>query len=149
MLNYLVFFIPQDSYEIKQTKKKGRGIFASIKIKSGTIIGTYSGKILSYEEIDPKDYEYLMYLNDEVGIVADKDKIGVHLLNHSCQPNCAMQISTGNTTFVAIKDVNPQEELTISYRYPSQDTCTDCNHKCFCESPNCLKTMHSPLVNKA
>lgn len=37
------------------------------------------------------------------------------LLNHDCQPNCVM-IFEGKTLYLrAIKDIQPQEELTISY----------------------------------
>ena len=138
-----MFNIPQDFFEIRQTGKKGRGVFALQPIKSGTVIGEYSGKRLPYYKIDPQDYEYLIYLTDEIGIVADKNKIGVHLLNHSCKPNCTMKITKKVTYFVALKNINPGEELTISYRYPPRNTCTNCNHVCFCESKNCTGTRHS------
>ena len=139
-----MFFIPRDSFEILKTKKKGRGVFALQPIKSGTVIGEYSGKRLPYHKIDPQDYEYLMYLTDKVGIVADKTQIGVHLLNHSCDPNCTMDIKKKAVKFAAICDIQLHEELTISYRYPPQGTCTKCEHKCFCGSPKCLGTMHTP-----
>ncbi len=139
-----MFFIQQDYFEILQTKGKGRGVFALKPIKSGTVIGEYSGKRLPYYKIDPHDYEYLMYFTDEVGIVADKTQIGVHLLNHSCEPNCTMEITKKAVKFATISNIQPGEELTISYRYPPQDTCIKCNHKCFCGSSECLGTMHTP-----
>ncbi|TSC90439.1 MAG: hypothetical protein G01um10145_111 [Microgenomates group bacterium Gr01-1014_5] len=139
-----MFSIPRSSFEILQTKGKGRGVFALQSIKSGTVIGEYSGKYLPYHKVDPQNYEYLMYLTDEVGIVADKTQIGVHLLNHSCDPNCTMDITKKVVKFVTICDIQPGEELTISYRYPQQDTCSKCEHKCFCGSPKCLGTMHTP-----
>lgn len=136
-----MFSISQNCFEIKQTRKKGRGVFTKKHITKETIIGEYSGKIIPYYKVDPKDYEYLLYLNDEVGIVADKNTVGVHLLNHSCDPNCTFSLKQ-ITNIVAIRDIKPQEELTISYRYPPQDTCVNCTHKCYCESKNCLGTMH-------
>ena len=132
-----------DLYEVRDTLQKGRGVFALKSIKAGAEIGEYEGKRLPYYQIDPKDYEYLMYLNDEEGIVADKNQIGVHLLNHSCEPNCTMKVTKKATRFVAKRDIEPQEELTISYNYPSQENCPNCTHKCYCESKNCKKTMHS------
>lgn len=138
-----MFNIPRDFIEIRHTIKKGRGVFAQKLIKSGTIIGEYAGKHLPYHKIDPQDYEYLMYLNDKIGIVADRNEIGIHLLNHSCEPNCTMNITKKAIKFVALKNINPGEELTISYRYPPQGTCANCTHVCFCESKNCSGTRHS------
>lgn len=143
-----MLFIPQTSFEIRNTKNKGRGVFTLQPIKSGTVIGEYSGKQLPYYLIDPQDYEYLMYLNDEEGIVADKKEIGVHLMNHSCEPNCIMKTTKKATKFVAIRDIQPQEELTISYNFPYYSNCPNCTHQCFCDSTNCSGTMH-PLVDKA
>jgi hypothetical protein len=38
-------------------------------------------------------------------------------INHSCRPNAVMSIkdSTGNIDIITIKDLNPQDELTINY----------------------------------
>lgn len=138
-----MFVIPKSYWQVLGTGKKGRGVFAVKKIKKGTLIGDYLGKLVRYEEIDEADYPYLMYFNDQRGIVADKNQVGVHLLNHSCDPNCSMQPTRKYMSFVATKNINPGEELTISYKYPPQDFCTNCSHECFCGSANCLGTMHT------
>jgi hypothetical protein len=38
-------------------------------------------------------------------------------INHSCRPNAVMSIkdSTGNIDIITVKDLNPQDELTINY----------------------------------
>lgn len=138
-----MFIVPKESWEIKKTKRKGRGVFALRKIKKGTVIGEYSGKLMPYHEVNPTDYPYLMYFNDEKGIVADKNKVGVHLLNHSCDPNCLMRSTKSSMCFVAKRDIEIGEELMVSYMYPPQETCTNCQHKCFCGSSTCLGTMHT------
>lgn len=98
---------------------------------------------MTYEEIDEADYPFLMYFDDTQGIVVDKKAVGVHLLNHSCEPNCTIYPFKGHTLLVAVHDIKPCEELTISYMYPPKDNCNDCTHQCYCGSKNCLKTMHT------
>lgn len=143
MVKLGMFYIPADSYEIKQTKKKGRGVFATKIIPKGTIIGEYKGSVMPYEQVQNEDYDFLMYLDDVNGVVADRNEVGVHLMNHSCDPNCTMDIPDNPLIFIAIKDIQPNEELTINYRYPSKDGCQNCTHNCFCESPNCKGTIHN------
>jgi SET domain-containing protein len=138
-----MFSIPKDYFEIQETKDKGRGVFALQTIKAGTLIGVYSGKLIAYEKVPEEDYPYLMYFNDRKGLVADKDKVGVHLLNHSCKPNCEMS-PDNPLEFIATSDIKHGYELTISYMFPPQDECDNCTHQCFCGDNECLGTMHTP-----
>ena len=86
-----MFLIKKDFWQIKKTKSKGRGIFAKKKIKGKTIIGEYTGtkvKIEKYDLEQDKAGLYLMFLNDKYAIYPDLTKIDIHLINHSCEPNC-------------------------------------------------------------
>jgi len=127
---------------VLQTEKKGRGVFICKKIERGSVVGDYLGKLVRYEEVNVGDYPFLMYFTDKIGLVADKNQQGVHLLNHSCNPNCSMAPYKGHILFVAIRDIKPGEELTASYMF-HPDICKECSHVCFCGSANCLKTMHT------
>ena len=141
-----MFLLRDGSWEIKETEKKGRGVFAKKKIKAGTIIGDYLGKVISVAEYDLENDEkglYLMYFSDEAGIYPDLAKPGIHLTNHSCQPNCWVYIYRGHTLFFALREIRPGEELTISYLFsPKDEYCNPCTHICKCESENCIGTMH-------
>jgi uncharacterized protein len=138
-----MFLIDENTYEIKQTSQKGQGVFAKSPIKKGVIIGDYLGKATVYEEVEEDDFEYMMFLDDQFAIIPDRKIPGIHLLNHSCDPNCFMYPYKGHMLFVSIKDIEPQEELTISYLYPPQDACSPCDHKCYCQSQSCNGSMHS------
>lgn len=130
-------------YVVDITEKKGKGAFATQEISAGTVIGDYLGKVTKYEDVFIRDYPFLMYLDDTQGIVADKNGVGVQNINHSCNPNATMYPYKGHTLFVAIRDILPTEEITISYRFTPIEECDNCKHFCFCESKNCLGTMHS------
>lgn len=151
-----MFFISKDYYNIKNTKNKGRGVFAKKIIKQKTIIGEYTGSKVKIEEYDlekDKDGLYLMFLDDKYAIYPDLNKKDIYLINHSCEPNCwilstawpvrALVNSGGRVLFFALRDIKKGEELTISYLLPPKDkTCNPCPHVCYCGGKKCTGTMH-------
>ncbi|KKP47210.1 MAG: hypothetical protein UR39_C0005G0023 [Candidatus Woesebacteria bacterium GW2011_GWA1_33_30] len=144
-----MFLIKKDFWQIKKTKSKGRGIFAKKKIKGKTIIGEYTGtkvKIEKYDLEQDKAGLYLMFLNDKYAIYPDLTKIDIHLINHSCEPNCWILNVSGKVFFFTLRDIKIGEELTISYLLPPKDkTCNPCPHNCYCGSQKCTGTMHQTL----
>lgn len=140
-----MFLISDDYWQIRTTEKKGRGVFCTKKIKSKTIIGRYSGEKIKIEEYDldkDKDGLYLMFLNDKYAIYPDLNKIGIHLVNHSCNPNCWIFNNKKNIYFFALRDIKAGEEITISYLLPPIGNCEPCTHRCFCGEINCSGSMH-------
>ncbi len=141
-----MIFLDKEYLEVKATKNKGKGIFAKKIISAGMIIGDYIGKVLKTRDIDLKKMGedlYLMYYHDEASIYPDLEKDGIHLINHSCVPNCWIYILHGHTLLFALRDIKPNEELTISYLLaPKSDLCNPCPHVCMCGSQNCNKTFH-------
>ena len=64
---------------VKETREKGRGIFAKKAIEKGMIIGDYLGKIIHPRDAEINDENfYLMYYHDEAVIVPDLNQPGVH-----------------------------------------------------------------------
>lgn len=67
--------------------------------------------------------------------IASKSKIEEEIIklyiNHSCNPNCGMH---GEITFVAIRDIEAGEELTIDYAFVDNE---DYSFECHCGSPDC------------
>jgi len=141
-----MFLIHDESWEVKATKEKGRGIFCKKPIRAGTVISDYLGTAINTAEYDleaDKKGLYLMYYSDKISIYPDLTKSGPHLLNHSCTPNCWMYIYYGHTLFFAIRDIEVDEEITISYLLdPNEGSCKLCTHICKCGNSNCTKTMH-------
>lgn len=141
-----MFFIDKSCYQIKKTKNKGRGVFAKKEIKAKTIIGEYTGEKIEIEKYDlEKDKVglYLMFLDDKHAIYPNIESKDIHLINHSCEPNCWMLNTDGNVYFFTLRDIKKGEEITISYLLPPKDkTCNPCTHKCCCQSKKCTGTMH-------
>lgn len=140
-----MFLLSKDYWEVRQTKNKGRGVFATKNISVRTIIGDYTGELVDLVNFDfdkEKENQYLMYYSDTHGIYPDLSKDDIHLLNHSCNPNCFIYSYKRHTLVFALRDIIKNEELTISYLLPPKVMCANCNHACHCESPNCTKSMH-------
>ena len=141
-----MFLLKDDHWQIKKTQEKGFGVFAKKEIKAGTIIGDYLGKVIKTAEYDlDKDKKglFLMYFTDQAAIYPNLKKPGIHLLNHSCTPNCWIYIYCGHTLFFTLRKIDPGEELTISYLLnPQDETCKPCTHTCKCNSKFCTGTMH-------
>jgi hypothetical protein len=112
------------------------------------VIGDYLGIVVRNIDFDfekEPENQYLMYYHDRASIIPeDISRPGVHCINHSCEPNCWIYPYYGHTLFVAIRDINKGEELTISYLLaPKGESCKiTCPHICKCESKNCTGFMH-------
>ncbi|KAH7928775.1 SET domain-containing protein, partial [Leucogyrophana mollusca] len=124
---------------INNTKEKGWGVFAGPKkIPKGTYIGIYAGELLTEKEGDDRGVyynkfgrTYLFYIdyfyleNEPAHFVVDAYHAGnfTRFLNHSCDPNCALEacyINEGNIrkpllAIFTVCDVEPYEELCFSY----------------------------------
>lgn len=141
-----MFLISDTAWEVRDTLKKGKGIFAKKDIDPGIIIGDYRGTVLKTAEAllpDDKENFYLMYYHDHASIFPDLAKPGIHLLNHSCTPTCWMYTYQGHTLFFSLRKIFKGEELTISYLLgPKNPTCKNCTHICTCGSSFCTKSFH-------
>ena len=144
-----MFLIKNDFWQARRTKDKGFGIFAKKEIRAGTLIGDYLGKVIETAKYDlEKDKKglYLMYYSDQASIYPNLKKPGIHLLNHSCAPNCRIYIYKGHTLFFALRKINAGEEITVSYMLSPKDSCELCTHICKCNSKFCTGTMHLSKV---
>ncbi len=141
-----MFLLKDDFWQIKTTKEKGFGVFAKKEIGAGTIIGDYLGKVIKtakYDLNNDKQGLYLMYYSDQASIYPNLKKPGIHILNHSCRPNCWIYTYKGHTLFFALTKIKPGKELTIPYLLsPKDETCNPCTHTCKCNSKFCTGTMH-------
>lgn len=141
-----MILLNRSSWEIRKTKNKGQGLFAKKDIDPGVVIGDYLGKVLRNTEIDiPSEKEsfYLMYYHDRASIYPDLKKPGVHLFNHSCEPNCALFTHQGHILFFSLRHIFAGEELTVAYMLsPKDNSCKSCTHICKCRSKFCTGSMH-------
>ena len=114
-----------------------KGIFAKEAIKKGEIVCIKGGHILRRNEIFSSSIINSYHpISDEyfLGAVTsdEEDDIKIYI-NHSCDPNCGLR---GEITFVAMRDIDENEELTFDYAFLDNE---DYQFECSCSSPNCRK----------
>jgi SET domain-containing protein len=68
---------------------------------------------------------------------------GTHYINHSCEPNAFMKITYGHILFIALRDIEPGEEITIDY----ESTLHSNKKRCICGAPSCRGTINNPKMN--
>lgn len=137
-----MFLLDASKWKVKKTQWKGRGAFASSEINPGTVIGDYIGKILRPDEDPDEEGIYSMELGDNAIVAPDVDSIGVHIINHSCMPNCALYPFEGHMLYVALRKIFPGEELTVNYFISPTGEDDESVLMCSCGTPLCHGTMY-------
>ncbi len=138
-------------YKVKNSKVHGKGIYATQNIKKGVKIIEYLGEKISRKEGDRRsELRIKKYLNSKnIGSVyifqlnAKQDIDGSPLynkaryINHSCDPNCEVDIENGKIWISSLRRIKKGEELSYDYGY-SFDKEDYKDHPCKCNSKNCI-----------
>tara|TARA_B100000686_G_C16430826_1_gene782035 strand:- start:222 stop:680 length:459 start_codon:yes stop_codon:yes gene_type:complete len=128
-------------YKIKKSNIDNKGLIAAKKIKKGSKIIEYKGRLISKKESEdnPKfDNEkriYIFEINKRYDLDGDFKFNTARLINHSCNPNCEV-IGQGLKLWVeSIKDIKKGEELSYDYGFSFDQDFK--NYPCKCNSLNC------------
>ena len=117
-----------------------KGIFAKEKINKGEIVCIKGGHILRREEIHSSSAITNSYhpISDDIflGPISSDEEDDIKIfINHSCSPNCGLR---GEITFVAMRDINADEEITFDYAFLDNE---DYQFQCSCGSLGCRKVI--------
>ncbi len=119
----------KNGFELRKTVEKGEGIFATKPFKAGETVMV--GKI---ERKLDKNYSHASQV-DENEYVFHAGSITK--VNHSCNPDCGIRLNgTGAHDFVAMRDINMNEEITFDYAMRNYGVDYFPKH-CMCGSENC------------
>jgi uncharacterized protein len=96
----------------------GLGLFATKPIKRAAYIATYRGPRISTEEADRRERrgaKYMFAINSRWTIDGSPRWNVARYLNHSCCPNAKPVLRKGRIVFVALRRIEPGEEITYDY----------------------------------
>ena len=148
----------------KKSYVHGRGLFTVQNIKKGTKIIEYIGDKVTKKEGDKradkqiKKYKrnknngmvYIFELNKLYDIDGSVVYNHAKLINHSCNPNCEVEIINNEIWISAIKNIKKNTELSYNYGYSYDTDYVD--HICKCGSSKCvgyiLDEDHWPKLKK-
>jgi SET domain-containing protein len=95
----------------------GRGLFAGEKITRGSCIIEYVGRPATKEQMIANKGKYLFWTGR--GTMIDGNIAGnkARFINHSCAPNCFIDIKNRRVYIFALKSIQEGDELTYDYGY--------------------------------
>tara|TARA_A100001015_G_scaffold284991_1_gene352055 strand:+ start:3030 stop:3521 length:492 start_codon:yes stop_codon:yes gene_type:complete len=138
-------------WKIKKSKVHGIGIIATKNIQKNTKIIQYIGDKISKKEGDKRSAErikkylnkknegsvYIFELNKKFDIDGSPMYNKARFINHSCEPNCEVDIIKNEIWITSIKNIKKDQELNYDYGYPfDKDDYKD--HICKCGSKKCI-----------
>jgi hypothetical protein len=134
----------------------GWGLFARVPHKVGDFVIEYVGDLVGPAVADMREKRiynnmvgtgtYIMKVNEEHVVDATRSGNMAHLMNHSCDANCASRIVTvdgvDHPVIFAKRPLAAGEELTYDYRFHSDDERLPCN----CGAALCRGFVNIPLT---
>ena len=133
-------------YEVRTSEISGDGLFAAKPISKGTKIVEYVGEVVSKEEGIKRDDEsmkttgktYIFQLDKEHDIDGGVDYNDAKYANHSCDPNAKFVYEDRHIWIVAIKDIQPGDEITFNYEFEYDYEGEFKDYPCKCGSSRCV-----------
>jgi SET domain-containing protein len=138
-------------WKVRKSKVHGTGVFAENDIKNNTKIIQYIGDKVTKKEGDIRSAErirrylnkknegsvYIFELNKKFDIDGSPIYNKARYINHSCKPNCEVDIIKNEIWISSITKIKKGEELNYDYGYPfDEDDYND--HVCKCGSIKCV-----------
>ena len=93
----------------------GLGLFTDAPIPRGEFIIEYWGPILTSKQADRKGGKYLFETSKNRIIDGTTRDNVARYINHSCKPNCEIDILRGRVYVFSKRSIKPGEELTYDY----------------------------------
>jgi uncharacterized protein len=124
----------------------GKGLFSNTSIHKGELIFVAKGvyfkeKIKSIRQ--SLNHRHAIGISPQVWLNPFRTN-PLRFLNHSCSPNVGIK---GSVQFVALRDIKPNEHLTIDYSITECDILWNFSiqtgGRCKCGSSNCRKVIRS------
>lgn len=132
----------EKNHYVKQSKISGKGIFAKKNLRRGDLIFELNCPIIKKtirSEKGSRKFENWIGIGE--GLWLNPNPTEFRYLNHSCDPSAAIVESS---RFIALRDVNKDEEITFDYSLTDADK--HWKMECSCGSTNCRGTIY-PIFN--
>ena len=124
---------------VGKSRIAGQGLFTVQDIKKDTRILPYVGERISKKESVKRLTQgnvYIFTFSDQYDIDGKVLGNSARYINHSCDPNCEVEITRRSIWIVAIRDILTGEELSYNYGYGME---TYGDFPCNCKAKNCVR----------
>ena len=139
-------------FEIRRSPIQGLGAFATRTIRAGTRIGEYTGECLTEDEVNRRHDDdtaarastFLFQVSDALYVDAEREGGDERYINHSCDPNCEIELEGARIVIRAIRTIPAGTELTYDYALELEEQplpSWERLYACRCGAPACRGTM--------
>ena len=115
--------------------KSGLGLFTEAPIERKGFVIEYTGKIVDAKTADTINGKYLFETNSRRFIDGSSRTNTARYINHSCKPNCEIDIRRGRIYVFAKRKIEAGEELSYDYQQEYFDEHIK-PHGCRCATTN-------------
>lgn len=131
-----------DGIAVRKSKIDGRGCFATVRFRKGHKVAEMTGERVARVEaarrMRGRRRLHICAIDSYWGIDGSRGGNGAQYVNHSCEPNCFIKVLYGHVLFIALRDIEPGEELTCDYvESYHPDT-----YRCRCGAARCRGTIN-------
>lgn len=95
--------------------RAGLGLFTFDPIPKGACVIEYTGRVLTPEEEEKSNSLYLFEVSKKKTIDGASRTNKARYINHSCRPNCEIDISKERVYVMAKRNIKADEELSYDY----------------------------------
>lgn len=104
------------NFDLKVKRSKtGLGLFTFSPIPKGVCVIEYTGKVLTAKEEEESNSLYLFEVTKKITIDGATRTNTARYINHSCRPNCEIEIRKGHIYVMSKRAIKVGEELTYDY----------------------------------
>jgi SET domain-containing protein len=117
------------------------GVYAEEFIPKGRKVIEYTGERCNRRETSKRaggKLNYMFTLDSYWALDGSVGGSGAEYINHCCDPNCYAWICRGHILYMAARDIQAGDELTIDYHFEAEVEAV----KCSCGAPNCRGTIN-------
>ena len=126
-----------DNVRIAPSAIHGQGGFALRFLSKGACVIEYVGQRITKAEsllrCEAQNW-FIFGLDEEFDLDGNVEWNPARFLNHSCAPNCEAVCEDGRVWIMALRDIQPGEEITFNYGYDLADYE---EHPCRCGAKEC------------
>jgi SET domain-containing protein len=108
-------FIPEPFRLTVRRSHSGRGLFTQERIPKGSCVVEYLGRPATAKQIKENRGKYLFWTSDTSMIDGNIPVNTARFINHSCAPNCEINIRKRRVYVFALRTIEPGEELFYDY----------------------------------
>lgn len=127
--------------DVRRSLIEGKGCFAARHFCRWKKIAEYTGERISNAEATRRAHRRrlrICAINNRWSLDGSRGGNGTHYINHSCEPNAFMKIVYNHILFIALRNIEPGEEITIDY----ESTLHSDTKRCGCGAQNCRGTIN-------